>query len=180
MAMNPPGGASAAKKKPIPTLYYVAGGAALLVIYFLWSKSKTSSSAAQSAAAAAAQTAAAAATPVPTGTYDGSLAAALPYLQPPASAPLATSSGIAPVGSQSGSGFLPVGQSTGGIATNPGTYTATDNNGNTYTWLNPSEWQAYTASGGTAYYEPIPGVFQPVSGAMLGTLGPNTPLYAAG
>lgn len=52
----------------------------------------------------------------------------------------------------------------------------TDANGNTYEWVDGSEYGSLQAAGEQIYYEPLPGVFLP---APIGSpnLAPGTPLY---
>ena len=167
--------APAKKSKPIPPLYYGIGAAVLAVGFLLYRRSSTSKSAAAAQQAATAQTASM--TPVAAGSYGNAndISSLLPYLNAAGNAGTSTTSGVTSgpqVGAMSGSGFLPSGLTTASIGTNPGTYTANDQQGGTYTWANPAEYAALPP-GTATYYGPLPGVFSTTRAGLAG----NTPIY---
>jgi hypothetical protein len=145
------------------------------VLYFLYSKSKASSAAASQAASSTA--------PVAAGSYGygmggggdlSSYLAAMGATAPVSSAPTAAYS--APTGEKVvGSGF-------GG-----GTGVVTSPTGQTFDILtNWNQAQPILAQGGSLFYQPSPGIFQPATipnasgqgpSALVPGLGPNTPLY---
>ena len=167
--------APARKSKPVPPLYYGIGAAVLAVGFLLYRRSSSAKSAAAAQQAASSQVASM--TPAGAGSYGNAndISSLLPYLNAAGNAGTSTTSGVSSgpqVGGMSGSGFLPFGKTSTDIGTNPGTYTAQDQQGVTYTWANPAEYAALPP-GTATYYEPLPGVFSPTRAGLSG----NTPVY---
>ena len=168
MAQTPP--SPGKKKKPIPSWYYVAGAGALVAVYYLYSRSKANATAA-AASTAAAPTGAGATTPVAAGSYGnaGDLSALAPYLS--------QLQGANSTSGTSGVFTPPTGETLQGSGYYANNETPVqDPAGNSYQWINStSQLAALQSAGTTAYYQPVPGTFLPVTPGTQ--LAPGTPQF---
>lgn len=169
---------------PVPVL--IVGGAALAAgIYFERKKSAAATAAATPAAAApvtaaasgtgaggAASTAATSALAQQANQNNSNLVQSILAMQGASATPSASTYAIPTGQTLSGSGYYVPGSSA----------PITGSDGSQYVWIStPTQWTAITSSGGTAYYQPLPGVFMPVTSAsqLAGGGSPNgpTPLF---
>lgn len=148
------------RKGRIPTWGWVALAGGAVVLYYFWNKSQ----AAKAAAASSAQPAGAMA-PVAAGSYGnaGDLASLLPYLQ--------NMNGNASTSGGSGATYTPPSGEVlagGGYQQAPGQTSVTSASGNSVfaPILNGQQLSAIAASGTPVYFQPQPGVFQPVPQGM--------------
>jgi hypothetical protein len=148
------------------------GGGGIVVAIALYVRSKSSSSSTTGTTSSYANPATGVDTTA-TDAYSG-LESQILGLQQAALTNQTPAGGAPAVGPFLGSGFLPSGTAASGVASNPGTLTALDNEGQTYTWLSPAEAKSLP-SGTGVFYEPLPGQFTQYKGQAL---GPSTPLYA--
>lgn len=158
------GGSFFAKKLgPLPVWGWVA---IAVVGYYLYSKTRAGGSSGSSQYGTTIPTAAQETLSGPGGYYSG------PWGGAPAGITSPTpggGSGTQPqFGPQYGAGFLPSGATGATVASNPGTLTQQSDSGQTYLWLNPSEYRGLPGNT-PIYYEPTPGNFVPG-----GTVGKNT------
>jgi hypothetical protein len=153
-------------RRPIPTWYYAVGAAGVAVVYFLYRRSQQSAAATSAAAVAPVVPATAA------SQNNQDLANLLPYLQAAGNVGTNQNSGAfsPPTGEvQQGSGYF----------TPNSTTPVTGADGHTYSWIaTPQQLNSVLASGGTSYYQPVPGVFQSLSTpGAANSLSPGTPQY---
>lgn len=158
-------------RRPIPTWVWIAGAGGVFILYYLYRQN-------QANAAAAATTAAAATAPpvAAAGSYGnaGDISSLLPYLQ---------AAGNSGTGQGSGATFTPppgeVQQGSGFWVPKSGT-PISDAQGNQFVWIpTGAALKPFLQGGGTAYYQPTPGIFVPASagGNLLSSIAPGTPIY---
>jgi hypothetical protein len=163
--------ADQAPRRQIPTLYLVAGGGVLVLAFYLYKRQKDAAAAAAAAAGGASTTSTAG---TAAGTYDPEAATIqnlqdeIQNLQGPPSTSLTGSTYTPPTGeSLSGGGYAPGKRTAAGA-------TIADNQGNLYAQILGAKTLAeLNRQNVPRFYQPVPGVFEPVTA----TTAPGTPQF---